>query len=217
MAGGVPVTRMPRPEPCIDGADFVITSIRVGGTEPARARRGDGDRARRGRPGDGRPGRLRDGGAHHPADGRVRAAHRAAGAATRGSSTSPTRSASSRRRCTSTATPAIIGICDTPTEIFEDAAHALGLPPAACDYDYFGLNHLGWLREVYLQGEPQMHGSGTTTRGWRPPIARRSSSRRGCASCGCCRPSISTTTTGPSRARPPAARGHQPRRKPSPR
>jgi 6-phospho-beta-glucosidase len=24
-----------------------------------------------------------------------------------------------------------IGICDTPAEIFEDAAHALGLPPAA--------------------------------------------------------------------------------------
>ena len=50
----------------------------------------------------------------------------------------------------------IIGICDTPTETFEDAAHALGLPPAACEYDYFGLNHLGWLREVTFQGEPQM-------------------------------------------------------------
>ena len=47
----------------------------------------------------------------------------------------------------------IIGICDTPTEIFEDAAHALGLPPAACGYDYFGLNHLGWLREVIFEGE----------------------------------------------------------------
>ncbi len=30
------------------------------------------------------------------------------------------------------------------------------MPPAACEYDYFGLNHLGWLREVYFQGEPQM-------------------------------------------------------------
>ena len=49
-----------------------------------------------------------------------------------------------------------IGICDTPAEIFEDAAHALGLPPTACDYDYFGLNHLGWLREVTFQGETQM-------------------------------------------------------------
>jgi 6-phospho-beta-glucosidase len=49
-----------------------------------------------------------------------------------------------------------IGICDTPYEIFEDAAHALGLPAKECRYDYFGLNHLGWLREVYHGGEPQM-------------------------------------------------------------
>jgi 6-phospho-beta-glucosidase len=51
----------------------------------------------------------------------------------------------------------IIGICDTPFEICEDAAHALGLSPHACAYDYFGLNHLGWLREVYDRGVPQLH------------------------------------------------------------
>jgi 6-phospho-beta-glucosidase len=50
----------------------------------------------------------------------------------------------------------LIGICDTPMEMFEDAAHALGLPPTVCAYDYFGLNHLGWLREVYFEGEPQL-------------------------------------------------------------
>src|SRR5439155_5682833 len=50
-----------------------------------------------------------------------------------------------------------IGICDTPFEICEDAAHALGLPARECAYDYFGLNHLGWLREVYHAGVPQMH------------------------------------------------------------
>ena len=38
----------------------------------------------------------------------------------------------------------LIGICDTPLEMFEDAAHALGLPATVCGYDYFGLNHLGW-------------------------------------------------------------------------
>jgi 6-phospho-beta-glucosidase len=51
----------------------------------------------------------------------------------------------------------VIGICDTPTETFEDAAHALGLPARECQYDYFGLNHLGWLREVYHHGQPQLH------------------------------------------------------------
>ena len=56
-----------------------------------------------------------------------------------------------------TASDRVIGICDTPTELFEHAAHALGLDPAACFFDYFGLNHLGWLREIYQGGTPQLH------------------------------------------------------------
>ena len=51
----------------------------------------------------------------------------------------------------------LIGICDTPMEMFEDAAHALGLPASVCSYDYFGLNHLGWLRDVLFEGEGQLH------------------------------------------------------------
>jgi 6-phospho-beta-glucosidase len=50
----------------------------------------------------------------------------------------------------------IIGICDTPTELFEEVAHALGVPSTECHFDYFGLNHLGWLREVYHHGTPQL-------------------------------------------------------------
>jgi len=50
----------------------------------------------------------------------------------------------------------VIGICDTPTELFEEVAHALGLDSEMCYFDYFGLNHLGWLREVYSGGEPQL-------------------------------------------------------------
>jgi 6-phospho-beta-glucosidase len=46
----------------------------------------------------------------------------------------------------------VIGICDTPTELFEATALALGIAPARCDFDYFGLNHLGWLREVTCDG-----------------------------------------------------------------
>ena len=41
--------------------------------------------------------------------------------------------------------------------MFEDAAHALGLPASVCGYDYFGLNHLGWLRDVLFEGEGQLH------------------------------------------------------------
>jgi 6-phospho-beta-glucosidase len=51
----------------------------------------------------------------------------------------------------------VVGICDTPTELFEEVAHALGVPSAGCHFDYFGLNHLGWLREVYHRGTPMLH------------------------------------------------------------
>jgi 6-phospho-beta-glucosidase len=62
----------------------------------------------------------------------------------------------------------VIGICDTPTELFEEAAHALDVPSAECHFDYFGLNHLGWLREVYHRGEPQL------SRLWgRPDLLRK--------------------------------------------
>jgi 6-phospho-beta-glucosidase len=57
----------------------------------------------------------------------------------------------------------VIGICDTPTELFEEVAHALGVPSAECHFDYFGLNHLGWLREVYHRGRPQL------ARAWNDP------------------------------------------------
>lgn len=49
-----------------------------------------------------------------------------------------------------------IGICDTPTELFEHAARALDVDSRRCFFDYFGLNHLGWLREVFIEGEPQL-------------------------------------------------------------
>ena len=62
----------------------------------------------------------------------------------------------------------VIGICDTPTELFEEVAHALGVPSAECHFDYFGLNHLGWLREVYHRGQPQL------ARVWSDPQILRS-------------------------------------------
>lgn len=62
----------------------------------------------------------------------------------------------------------IIGICDTPTELFEEVAHALEVPSAECYFDYVGLNHLGWVREVYHRGVPQL------TRLWdRPELLQK--------------------------------------------
>ena len=47
----------------------------------------------------------------------------------------------------------VIGICDTPTELFHRIALALGASPAEVHCDYVGLNHLGWVRRVLLRGE----------------------------------------------------------------
>ena len=42
----------------------------------------------------------------------------------------------------------VLGVCDTPLELFEGIAQALGRDPASLEFDYFGLNHLGWVRAI---------------------------------------------------------------------
>ena len=47
----------------------------------------------------------------------------------------------------------VIGICDTPSELFHRIGEALGVPAADLAIDYAGLNHLGWVRRVEHGGE----------------------------------------------------------------
>jgi len=47
----------------------------------------------------------------------------------------------------------VIGICDTPSELFHGIAVGLGRPQHEFEFDYAGLNHLGWIRSVRLRGE----------------------------------------------------------------
>ncbi|MDQ6678859.1 MAG: 6-phospho-beta-glucosidase [Acidobacteriota bacterium] len=44
----------------------------------------------------------------------------------------------------------VIGICDTPAELFHRIAAALSEPPERVFCDYAGLNHLGWVRRVLV-------------------------------------------------------------------
>ena len=46
----------------------------------------------------------------------------------------------------------IVGICDTPTELFHRIARSLGEDSNAVHCDYFGLNHLGWVKGVSVRG-----------------------------------------------------------------
>ncbi|MGE0816871.1 MAG: 6-phospho-beta-glucosidase [Vicinamibacterales bacterium] len=155
MAPGTPVEAQVTAEAAVSGADFVITSIRVGGIatraadEAACIALGVVGQETVGPAGFAMavrtiPAMLEYG----------RLVARVAPSAWLVNFTNPVSIIS--QALTAHTGARSVGICDTPAEIFEDAAHALGLPPAACDYDYFGLNHLGWLREVTFQGEPQM-------------------------------------------------------------
>jgi 6-phospho-beta-glucosidase len=47
----------------------------------------------------------------------------------------------------------VVGICDTPAELFHNIAEAVGEPLSDMVFDYAGLNHLGWVRRVLLRGE----------------------------------------------------------------
>ena len=47
----------------------------------------------------------------------------------------------------------VVGICDTPIELFHRIAAVFDANPAEMDFDYAGLNHLGWVRGVRLRGE----------------------------------------------------------------
>ncbi|HEV3002784.1 MAG TPA: 6-phospho-beta-glucosidase [Solirubrobacteraceae bacterium] len=45
-----------------------------------------------------------------------------------------------------------VGICDSPAGLMRRVARALGRDPSELWFDYFGLNHLGWLRGVRDRG-----------------------------------------------------------------
>jgi len=50
----------------------------------------------------------------------------------------------------------VIGICDTPMELFLRIAKVLDVPPSEVVCDYFGLNHLGWVSDIRVKGESVM-------------------------------------------------------------
>ena len=140
---------------CIAWADFVFTSIRVGGID---RRIADENAAQRhGVVGQETVGPAGFAMATRTIPEMVRYAREIVAAAPRAWIVNFTNPVGMVTEAIRTVTDRVVGICDTPTELFEDTAHALALAPRACDYDYVGLNHLGGLREVYAGGEPQLH------------------------------------------------------------
>jgi 6-phospho-beta-glucosidase len=142
-------------EACVDGADYVFTSIRPGGAE-ARAR-DEAVAMSHGIVGQETVGPAGFAMALRTIPPMVEYARAVARLAPRAWIVNFTNPVGMVTQAVAAAAGArIIGICDTPTELFEEIAHALGVPSAACHFDYLGLNHLGWVREVYHRGEPML-------------------------------------------------------------
>lgn len=154
MSAGARVTTCESVGECVGGAEFVFTSIRVGGLE--RRISDEGASQRHGIAGQetvGPAGFAMASRTIPPMVDYAREIGRAAPHAWIVNFTNPVGMVTEAMR---TVTSRVIGICDTPTELFEEVALALGLRSERCYFDYFGLNHLGWLREVYSDGEPQL-------------------------------------------------------------
>ena len=155
MSAGARITLCRSVDQCVTGAGFVFTSIRVGGIgrrvldEAAAQRHGIVGQETIGPAGFAMAART----IPHMV-GYAREISRLAPDAWIINFTNPVGMVTEAMR---TAGDRVIGICDTPTELFEEVAHALGVPSDRCFFDYFGLNHLGWLREVYCDGHPQLH------------------------------------------------------------
>jgi 6-phospho-beta-glucosidase len=51
----------------------------------------------------------------------------------------------------------VMGVCDTPVALCRRVAALLARNPAELSFDYFGLNHLGWLQSVRDSGSHDHH------------------------------------------------------------
>lgn len=156
LAGNIPVRTCSTVAECVEGADFVFTSIRVGGIE-SRARN-EAAVLKHGIVGQETVGPGGFAMAMRTIVPMIRHAREIVARAPHAWIINFTNPVGIITQAVRNETGArVIGICDTPTELFHDTALVLDLPPDRCHFDYFGLNHLGWLREVFCGGEGQLH------------------------------------------------------------
>lgn len=150
--GSLRVVVASTPEEAIDGATFVLNSVRVGGI----ATRAQDECAsiRCGYPGQETtgPGGIAMGQRTIPvAIEQARMVERIAPSARIINFTNPAGLITQAVMHNSNAR--VVGICDTPTEMLHRIQSALGATAAEVECEYVGLNHLGWVRKIVLRGE----------------------------------------------------------------
>jgi 6-phospho-beta-glucosidase len=149
--GSLKVMQAESLEAAVDGADFVLNSVRVGGIQ---ARAADERAAiEHGYPGQETtgPGGVAMALRTVPiAVEQARQVHMLAPEAWLINFTNP---AGLITQAITTYTDArVVGICDTPTEMLHRIAKALGATQHEVRCEYLGLNHLGWVRRIELRG-----------------------------------------------------------------
>ncbi len=153
MAPGLLVTRHREIADCVSGADFVFVSIRVGGIE--RRARDERTILERGVVGQETVGPVGFAMAVRTIPAMLEIVTQVARHAPEAWIINFTNPVSIITQAVQEAARyRIIGICDTPTELFEEVAHVMGVSSHDCYFDFFGLNHLGWLRQVLHRGNP---------------------------------------------------------------
>ena len=146
-----PISTPPSVENAIEGSDFVISSIRVGGIlARARDERIVIDQGYAGQETTG-PGGLAMALRTIPVS--LQHAHLVEALAPEAWLINFTNPAGMITQALVDHTQArVIGICDTPAELFHRIAWSLRQPFESLEFDYFGLNHLGWVRRVRQSG-----------------------------------------------------------------
>lgn len=142
-------------EDAVDGADFVMNSIRIGGI----ARRAADERAaiKHGYPGQETTGPVGAAMALRTVPIAIEQARTVARLSPTAWIVNFTNPAGLITQAITQRTEAkVVGICDTPAELFHNIAHALGGTKDEVECDYVGLNHLGWVRGVRFRGRDVM-------------------------------------------------------------
>ena len=79
----------------------------------------------------------------------------------------------------------VVGICDSPSASAGASPRAVGREPGEMWFDYFGLNHLGWLRGAHDADARPPPGAARRRRDARRPSRRAAcSAATGCARSG---------------------------------
>ncbi len=152
MGAGFQIRSSSRLEEAADGADFVLSSIRVGGMAArARDERVAIEHGLAGQETTGPAGAAMALRTLPVTLGHAKVIERVAPEAWFINFTNP--AGLITQALAQHTTLRVIGICDTPSELFHKIAGAVGAPVADVVCDYAGLNHLGWVRRVHLRGE----------------------------------------------------------------